>query len=168
MFNGCSDQVVPFLCEVCNGVELQHAVLKTERDKTRYFSLYLADGTPMAWYVTIERSPTQVHLLDDFEALITKFTAHFDEPDRYAKALQNVRKLRQTRSAADYTSQFLEQVCKLNWTDETKIQHYFDSLKDSVQDTLVNRKGRYFTKTFEEFWKICITIDNELHELTLN
>ncbi|KAJ3500264.1 hypothetical protein NMY22_g19315 [Coprinellus aureogranulatus] len=168
MFNGRSDQVDPFLREIRNAIGLQRNVLLTERDKTRYFSLYLADGTPTAWYVTIERSPEKAYLLDDFEALVKAFTDHFDEPDRYAKALRNIRKLRQTGSAADYTARFLEYVSELNWTDEWKIQQYYEGLKESVQDTLINRKGRYFTQNFEEFYKLCVIIDNELHELALN
>ncbi|KAJ3527187.1 hypothetical protein NMY22_g9880 [Coprinellus aureogranulatus] len=168
MFNDCADQVVPFLREVRHALNLQRRVMTSERDKTQYFSLYLADGTPTAWYATIERLPEKMHLLDDFEALVKEFIEHFDEPDRYAKALRSVQKLRQTGSAADYTPRFLEHVSELNWTDEMKMQQYFKGLKELVQDTLVNRKGRYFTKKFVEFYKLCITIDNELHQLALN
>ncbi|KAF5342091.1 hypothetical protein D9611_002010 [Ephemerocybe angulata] len=168
MFNGKSNQVEPFLREIRNAIDLQRRVLVTQRDKTRYFSLYLQDGTPTSWYTTIERTPEKQRLLDDFEGLVKEFIEHFDEPDRYSKALRNLRKLRQTGSTADYTARFLEYVSDLNWTDQTKIQHYFDGLKDSVQDTLVNRKGRYFTEDFVVFYKLCITIDNELHELSLN
>jgi hypothetical protein len=167
-FNGKADQVDPFLREIDNALTLQRHAISTERDKTRYFSLYLADGISNSWWKTIERSPEKRHLLEDFTGLIKEFKEHFDEPDRYAKALRKLRKLCQTGSAADYTARFLELVSDLNWTDQTKIQHYFDGLKDAVQDTLINRKGRHFTEDFVEFYKLCVSIDNELHELAQN
>ncbi|KAJ2930719.1 hypothetical protein H1R20_g6374, partial [Candolleomyces eurysporus] len=168
MFNGKAEQVEPFLREIDNGLALQRRLFPSDRDKTRYFSLYLADGTPTSWWATIERSPDKQHLLEDFDELVKEFKEHFDEPDRYAKALRKLRKLRQTGSAAEYTARFLEYVSDLNWTDQTKMQQYFDGLKDVVQDTLVNRKGRHFTDDFTEFYKLCISIDNELHELAQN
>lgn len=116
----------------------------------------------------VERSPEKCYLLDDFEALIKDFIEHFNKLDWYAKALCKLRKLCQTGSAAKYTSHFLEHVSDLSWTNQTKIQHYFDGLKDLVQDTLVNWKGHYFTENFVEFYKLCIIIDNELHKLSLN
>ncbi|TFK25789.1 hypothetical protein FA15DRAFT_617027, partial [Coprinopsis marcescibilis] len=79
-----------------------------------------------------------------------------------------IRKLKQTGSCAAFTAQFIEILAELDWTNQTKIQEYYDRLKDSVKTMLCNCKGRYFTRDFEEYAKVCVNIDNEVHNLALN
>ena len=90
MFNSKADQVEPFLREIDNTIALQRRHFPSDRDKTRYFSLYLADGIPTSWWTNIERSPDKQHFLENFKELVKEFKEHFDEPDCYAKALHKL------------------------------------------------------------------------------
>ncbi|KAF8156744.1 hypothetical protein B0H34DRAFT_625253, partial [Crassisporium funariophilum] len=82
--------------------------------------------------------------------------------------LRKMRKLKQTGSCAAFTNQFIEILAELDWTEQTKVQEYYDRLKENIKTTLCNRKGRYFTNNFDDYSKLCIEIDNELHTLSLD
>ncbi|KAJ3508707.1 hypothetical protein NMY22_g16531 [Coprinellus aureogranulatus] len=168
MFTGAADQVDGFLCEIENALYLQRNSFTTDRNRVVYFSLYLGDGSPGSWYCTVEIRNRETGLLDNYPAFVTTFRKHFETPDLYADALQKLQDLTQTDSAATFTSRFEELSARLDWTDQTKIEEYWRRLKESVQDTLVNRRGRYFTQRFDEFSRECISIDNELTQLRLN
>ncbi|KJA23727.1 hypothetical protein HYPSUDRAFT_108070, partial [Hypholoma sublateritium FD-334 SS-4] len=101
---------------------------------------YLADGAPSSWYRTIELDASRTRLLDDFSSFVDVFKHHFRDSDQYASALRKIRKLRQSSSCAVYTNQFIEILAKLDWTEQTKIQEYYDRLKDNVKATLCSRK----------------------------
>ncbi|KAJ2914470.1 hypothetical protein MD484_g5942, partial [Candolleomyces efflorescens] len=165
-FNGRADQVDPFLQDVTTAVFLQRRSLATDREKVIYLSLYLADGAPSVWYQNIKTN--KPHLLDDFDQFVATFRARFEDSDIYASSLRKIRKLKQTGPCATFTNQFIELLTDLDWSEQTKIQEYYDRLKPNVKLTLANRKGRHFTRDFEEYTKICIEIDNELHNLSLD
>ncbi|RXW13331.1 hypothetical protein EST38_g12525 [Candolleomyces aberdarensis] len=143
VFNGRADQVDGFLREIENAMYLQRRSLTTDRDRVLYMGSFLGDGFP-------------------------RFRQHFEQSDQYADALRKLGELKQTGSAAAFTSRFLELTARLDWTDQTKIQEYWNRLKDSVKGTLINRRGRYFTTSFDTFWKECVSIDNEVHQFELN
>ncbi|KAJ3550821.1 hypothetical protein NMY22_g186 [Coprinellus aureogranulatus] len=155
MFTGAADQVDGFLREIENALYLQRNSLTTDRDRVVYFSFYLGDGSPGSWYRTVEIRNRETGLLDNYPGL----------RHRVPKALRDPRF---TDSAATFTSRFEELSARLDWTDQTKIEEYWRRLKESVQDTLVNRRGRYFTQRFDEFSRECISIDNELTQLRFN
>ncbi len=168
VFDGRADQVNPFLREINNAVFLQRRSLTSDRDKVVYVSFYLADGAPSSWYRTIELDASRSHLLDNYTSFIDAFKLRFQDSDQYASALRKMRKLKQTSSCAIFTNQYIEILAELDWTEQTKIQEYYDRLKDAVKFTLCNRKGRYFSPNFEEYSRVCIDIDNELHSLSLD
>lgn len=116
----------------------------------------------------LEPDQSKSYLLEDFDAFIDNFRTRFHDSDQYASALCKIRKLKQTGSCAAFTNQFIEVLAELDWTEQTKIQEYYDRLKDSVKLTLCNRKGRYFSLEFNEYSKACIDIDNEHHSLSLD
>ncbi len=62
-----------------------------------------------------------------------------------------MRKLQQTSSCAVFTNQCIEgpgPLTELDWTEQTKIQEYYDRPKDAVEFTLCNLKSRYFSQNF--------------------
>ncbi len=117
----------------------------------------------------IELDASRSHLLDNYTSFIDAFKLRFQDSDQYASALRKMRKLKQTSSCAVFTNQYTEIIAELDWTEQTKIQEYYDRLKDAVKFTLCNRKGRYFLQNFEEYSRVCIdVVDNELHSLSLD
>ncbi|KAJ3531721.1 hypothetical protein NMY22_g8032 [Coprinellus aureogranulatus] len=134
----------------------------------RAYTVTVGDGSPGSWYRTVEIRNRETGLLDNYPAFVTAFRKHFETPDLYADALRKLQDLMQTDSAATFTSRFEELSARLDWTDQTKIEEYWRRLKETVQDTLVNRRARYFTQRFDEFSRECISIDNELTQLRLN
>jgi len=126
VFNGRADQVNPFLREINNAVYLQRRSLVDDHDKVIYLSSYLADGSPASWYRTLELDVSKHWLLDDFDSFIDAFKQRFQDSDLYASALRKMRKLKQTASCAVFTNQYIEILAELDWTEQTKIQEYYD------------------------------------------
>ncbi|KAJ2936128.1 hypothetical protein H1R20_g962, partial [Candolleomyces eurysporus] len=168
VFNGRADQVDGFLREIENTIFLQCRSLSTDRDRVLYMGTFLGDGSPGIWYHTVQLNNAATGLLDNYPGFVNAFQQHFEQSDHYADALRKLGDLKQTGSAAAFTSRFLELTAWLDWTDQTKIQEYWNRLKDSVKATLINRRGRYFTTSFDVFAKECTAIDNELHQFELD
>ncbi|PPQ91439.1 hypothetical protein CVT25_014327 [Psilocybe cyanescens] len=101
-FDGRAQSVDPFVREINNSLVLQHRAFTSDRDKSLYFGFYLEDGSPSAWYTSVEKYHPE--LLDNFEAFLNAFKKHFEDSDRYATALAKLRKLKQDGSAATYAS----------------------------------------------------------------
>ncbi|RXW12481.1 hypothetical protein EST38_g13374 [Candolleomyces aberdarensis] len=168
VFNSRADQVDGFLREIENAMYLQRRSLTTDRDRVLYMGSFLGDGSSGTWYHTIQLNNSTTGLLDNYPGFVNSFRQHFEQSDQYADALRKLGELKRTGSAAAFTSRFLELTARLDWTDQTKIQEYWNRLKDSVKGTLINRRGRYFTTSFDTFWKECVSIDNELHQFELD
>ncbi|KAG6843308.1 hypothetical protein H0H87_005966, partial [Tephrocybe sp. NHM501043] len=148
MFDGTVSQVEGFLCEIQNALQLQHQALVTDYDKVLYFSFYLKDRNPLAWYASIEKC--HPHLLDDFNGFVAIFKEHFDDTDKHATALAKIKKLKQD---AD-----------LSFDEDSKIDHFYAGLKPRVKDALIHFPR---SKTLEEYIKLVTTLDNKIHQRQL-
>lgn len=163
-FTSKATDVEAFLDEITNNIYLQRRTLSSDYERSIFLSLYLADGNPKSWYQAIRSSnPT---LLNDFNALIKDFRSHFGDSDLESTAYRKIKALRQTGSCAAYASRFRELVVYLDWTDKSKIAAFREGLKDSVRDLLITVRPK--PTIFDEFVKICVEIDNAVHENELD
>lgn len=162
VFDGQANQVDPFVREITNSLFLQRRAIVTDREKCLYFGFYLKDGSPSAWYTSVEKN--QPTLLDDYSAFLKAFKKHFEDSDRYATALAKLRKLKQDPgSAANYASRFRELSWELDLTDQTSIQMFYDGLKDNVKDAITITTVNGAPSLFDDYVKMAISIDNKLH-----
>ena len=60
----------------------------------------------------------------------------FGDVDEQRTAEREIRRLKQTKSAADYTAQFKRISVSTNWDDVALIAQYYHGLKDGVKDKI--------------------------------
>ncbi|KAK7438872.1 hypothetical protein VKT23_017799 [Stygiomarasmius scandens] len=125
-------------------------------------STLLADGPPKLWYCTICLS--EPHLLDSFTDFISRFKEHFGNSNLAYNTNNKLKKLVQTGSAAAYASQFSELLVHVNWTEETKIDMFYNGLEASTKDLISNTKCENRPKKYVDYTKFTIDCDNHVHE----
>ncbi|KAG6840466.1 hypothetical protein C0991_006562 [Blastosporella zonata] len=104
MFDSSVSQVNGFLHEITAALHLQRRSLVTDYDKVLYFSFYLKDGSPIAWYSSIQNYHPE--LLNNYNTFVNAFIQHFDDSNKHAMALAKVKKLRQDGTASNYASRY--------------------------------------------------------------
>ncbi|KAF8221734.1 hypothetical protein L208DRAFT_1326266 [Tricholoma matsutake] len=161
MFNGKVKSVRPFLDKIESAVWLQWHTLITDYDKALFLSGYLKDGSPKSWYYTINNSATWAHLL--WAAFLQAFHDHFGDLDCQFSATEEMDQLRQTSSCATFTSHFHKLLVDLDLNESLKIEYFCKRLKDNVQDALALIKCKDLPMDFDEYIKLCVSIDNSLH-----
>ncbi|KAG5646036.1 hypothetical protein DXG03_004459 [Asterophora parasitica] len=119
-----------------NAFWLQCCALTTNYNCVIYFSFYLKDGSPASWYASIEK--LRPNLLSNYHEFLEAFVHCFDDTDKHATALAKIQELKQEPgSVASYTSKFAEISANLNLDEESKMDYFYDGLKDPVKDSMV-------------------------------
>lgn len=80
-------------------------------------------------------------------------------------AEQKIQVLKQTASAADYTTIFQQYATQIDWDDNALMRMYRQGLKPSVRRELM--RTRTSVTNLEELQEEAIRLDNELYELAL-
>ncbi|GBE80968.1 Transposon Tf2-12 polyprotein [Sparassis crispa] len=146
IFNGKPEEVVPFLKEIRHAVHLQRRGLLKDYDKAVYMATYLKDGSPASWFNSIEQFNSA--LLQDWDSFLDAFRERFEDPDLVTSSLHKLENLRQTSSAASYSSRFKELLVYLDFSDQTKIQYFRRNLKEPVKDLFLTVQP---STNFEDF-----------------
>jgi hypothetical protein len=143
-----------------------------DSDKVVLASTYMK-GDAEKWIVPILRKYMDENVVDaDNTELVENWTT-FKEKIRQVFspfqesiiAEQKIQSLRQTTSAADYTTIFQQYATQISWNDEALVRMYKQGLKPVVRAELM-RSGGVLT-TLDEWVNEAIRLDNALHELAL-
>src|SRR5258705_12637467 len=102
--------------------------------------------------------------LDDFDEVIKDLRSHFGDPDLAATALRRIESLRQTNSCASYASRFRELLIHVDFSEATKIQKFYNGLKEEVKDLLVAIPTSSRPKRFDAYIAAAIDADNRVHQ----
>lgn len=87
-----------------------------------------------------------------------EFESAFFDPDEKRTAAQRLLKLHQTKSTAEYASEFREIIAVLDWKEEAQLMHtYYTGLKNHVKDELAKTDD---PATLDDLVKSSIKIDN--------
>ena len=105
------------------------------------------------------------NLVEDWTTFKTKMREVFSPFKEDVIAEQKIQKLRQTKSAADYTTEFQQYKTLIDWDDNALMRMYRQGLKLAVRIELI-RSGSSL-KTLNELINEAIRVDNELYELKL-
>jgi hypothetical protein len=105
------------------------------------------------------------NLVEDWTTFKTKMREVFSPFKEDVIAEQKIQKLRQTKSAADYTTEFQQYKTLIDWDDNALMRMYRQGLKPAVRMELM-RSGSSL-KTLNELINEAIRVDNELYELKL-
>lgn len=84
----------------------------------------------------VELSPRTANLYSNFETFEAALQQAFGTVDERAQAEREIKALRQTRSASEYGTKYLQLASKLNWNQEPLMSLFFDGLKKEVQSEL--------------------------------
>jgi hypothetical protein len=160
MFNGRHEEVTPFLSELHRIMEFNPASFQTDYQRVMFAALYLKDGVPVEWFGHLESSDSPV--LRNWTAFITEFKKKFADPRLTLTADQRLDRLRQTGSAFDYLTRFLELSSHLDMTEQTKINRFMKGLKPAIKDNLVSIVDR--PDTLAAWENTIIQIDANLHQ----
>lgn len=104
-------------------------------------------------------------LVEDWDTFKNKMKEIFSPFKESVIAEQKIQKLRQTHSAADYTTEFQRYKTAIEWDDNALMRMYRQGLKPSVRMELM-RSGSSLN-TLNELMAEAIRVDNELYELKL-
>lgn len=84
----------------------------------------------------------------------------FADPDHYATAEREIKKLTQASLYSSYYSRLVTLIAQLGWTEEAVKIHYFRrGLKEETKDILV---GRDLPNLTTKFVSLCIKLDNQI------
>ena len=76
-------------------------------------------------------------IFDDWAEFKTRITRSFGDTDKERTAERAIQGLRQTTSAAKYSSEFQRHAARLMWDDTALKASFYSGLKDDVKDKLV-------------------------------
>ncbi|KAG5640539.1 hypothetical protein DXG03_008171, partial [Asterophora parasitica] len=119
-------------------------------------------GSPASWYASIKN--LRPNLLLNYHEFLEAFVHCFDDTDKYTTTLAKIRELKQEPgSVASYASKFVEILANLNLDKESKMDYFYDGLKDPVKDDMVFVK-KPKSGLFEDYIKLIIPIDNRIYQ----
>ena len=96
----------------------------------------LRTGQALSWFAPL--FVKNVAILSNFEAFLEAFSEAFGEHDKIRSATTKIRNLRQgTRPTSNYTSEFWQLACDINWDEPALISQYYSGLQDGVKDLLL-------------------------------
>lgn len=137
------------------------AMFPNDQSKVSFALSYLTGGAAQWAQPWIQRvlKPTEGQQAVTYDNFVREFEAIFYDTDRKARAERDIRKLKQTRSAAEYTMKFNMLAPATGWEVPTLISHYRQGLQRDIRVLMVRDE---FT-TLPEITTLATKIDNDLH-----
>ena len=111
------------------------------------------------------RDASNTRLVENWEQFKVRLRQIFSPVKEAVIAEQKIQNLRQTKSAADYTTTFQQYAAQISWDDNALMRMYKQGLKPQVRAELM-RSGTTIN-TLATLVNESIRLDNELYELAL-
>ncbi|KNE89579.1 hypothetical protein PSTG_16962 [Puccinia striiformis f. sp. tritici PST-78] len=131
-----------------------------DRTKVMWSLLYL-EGPALAWS---QQFSDKLYVFEEVkynEDFATAFTAMYLDSEKQPKAEAALRKLKQTKSVADYTHQFNIHANNSGWEPATLVSQYKQGLKSNVRLALLISRAEF--ATLAEISNLSLKIDNEIN-----
>ena len=120
----------------------------------------LLTGQALSWFAPLFEK--NVAILSNFEAFLGAFSEVLGEHGKTHSATTKICNLCQgTRSASNYTSEFWQLACDINWDEPALISQFYFGLQDGVKDLLLTLPDRL---TLDEAINQAMKCDNRLFE----
>ena len=172
-FNGNRTQLEPFLLQVEMYLEFNPQI-ENEADKAMT-AISFMEGPALAWAQPYLRSwydydgsqqttakTERENCMRDFDKFKQAMKDAFGHVDEKLAAAQQIQRLRQTKSAMTYVSEFQRIAAVLEWDDGALTDALYRGFKDEVKDDIARIDPR--PDTFTEMARSGIRIDNRLYE----
>jgi len=168
-FNGERTKLKAFLSQLELYFALHHAFFTTDYAKVMYLGSLLRD-TAFLWFEpllhqvldpTSENHVATKQGFENYQTFTKVLITIFGEVDREAQAEREISALKQTGSAANYTSKFQQIVQHLHWNASAQCFYYYQGLKDAIKDEIA-KDGR--PTNLAELIEKAVRIDNRLYD----
>lgn len=159
LFTGRRDKTTNFLFQ-CRLVFQANSGWQ-EQQKVTFAATYLRDAA-FTWFFNLSKAGQTFTTFESFETLLLQA---FGETDLVEKSKNQLRRLRQTKSCAQYSTEFNNLVALIGYSDQVAlIDLYSNGLKENVKDLLLN-----FPKptTVHELQSNAIDCDERLYQREL-
>ncbi|SLM33436.1 gag protein [Lasallia pustulata] len=172
IFTGDCKKLDTFLLQLTLYFKFNQSSFATAADKVQYAAYYL-QGEAEEWfrpyiqeYTNNEDNPSQAEesirpMFASFNRFRSDIRIVFGDINRERTAERNLLKLRQTKSAVDYTAHFTRLSAAINWEDAALTAIFYAGLKDGVKDKIVRGER---PEDLRAMIIMAIRIDNRLYE----
>jgi hypothetical protein len=171
VYNGERNELEPWLLQVDRYFHLEGDKID-DNDMVVWATTFLR-GNAGKWVTPIIRrymddtveDTENKNLVEDWDTFKAKMREVFSPFQEKVIAEQKIQQLRQTRSAADYTTEFQQYQVVIEWDNNALMRMYKQGLKPQVRTELM-RSGASIS-TLQELMNEAIRIDNDLYGLKL-
>ena len=172
VFTGDRKKLDTFLLQLNLYFKFNRSSFATDADRVQYAAYYL-QGEAEEWfrpylqeYTDNEDDLSQAEestrrMFASFTRFKSEIRMMFGDIDRERTAERDLLKLRQTKSAADYTAHFTRLSAATNWEDAALTAIFYAGLKDGVKDEIARGER---PDNLRAMTIMAIRIDNRLYE----
>ncbi|KAL8412852.1 hypothetical protein RB596_009420 [Gaeumannomyces avenae] len=168
-YDGKEGTLKAFLTECKGFFAFYYDQFNTEPQKVAYAATRL-DGKVKEWFEPVWANFLKGHneskeetkiIFTTFARFEEEITSVFGQVNKQRVAERKLLQLRQKGAASVYVSEFQRFVNKLDWTDQTKVAHFYNGLRDDVKDE-VSKVDR--PKAFSSYVIMAVRTSNRLYE----
>lgn len=159
-FDGNRQQLRNFVAQVRLVIQAQPSRFTTERQKVIFAATFLR-GPAFSWLQPYLENSIPAPILDSLDVFFKELHGVFGDPDQSATAERQLCLLKQTRSAANYATDFRRLAALTSWNDPSLCFQFYNGLKNDVKDELA-RTDR--PKDLSSLMSLAIKIDNRIYE----
>ena len=160
-FRGDTKSLSTFLAQVAMYTDLQPKRFSSDFKRIIYAGSLFREW-PATWWTahyTAQHKPTWMYNWEEFKVVLVQT---FNPVDREAEAARRISTLKQTRSAAEYYTRFLEYSVEANWNEPSQVYAFKQGLRPEIRDALAVRDSE--PHTLSDLASLCIRIDQRIHD----
>ncbi|SLM33636.1 gag protein [Lasallia pustulata] len=171
-FSGERKKLDTFLQQMTLYFRFNEKLFVSESEKVMYASYYL-QGDAEAWFRpylkdfmnniadSTQADDETVRMFSGFDKFMYEIRLVFGDIDEERTAERDIQRLKQTKSAADYTDQFKRISAATNWGEAALTAQYYHGLKEGVKDEIARGER---PDTLRNMTLMAVRIDNRLYE----
>ncbi|KAB2572392.1 Retrotransposon-derived protein PEG10 [Lasiodiplodia theobromae] len=166
-FDGTRGKLDEFLRQLQTYFHLFGTAFQDDSQKIFFAGSYLR-GNAARWFEPYQEDfgkPDQheetTELFHNFDNFAKALRETFEDKDQYQDAAHRIQTLKQTGSAATYTTQFRLYASRLQWPDNVLKMLYYEGLKDHIKDEFARTK---LPDSYQEVVRIAIQLDTRLYD----
>jgi len=159
-FDGSRHLLRNFIAQIKLVIQAQPSRFATERQKVIFAATFLR-GPAFSWLQPYLESLDEVEMLNNLTLFFKELQNVFGDPDKVATAERQLCKLKQTRSVANYATDFHRLSALTQWNDPALCYQFYEGLKNDVKDEL-SRTDR--PKDLAGLIALAVKVDTRIYE----
>lgn len=166
-FDGTRSKLDEFLRQLNTYFHLFGTAFQNDTQKIFFAGSYLR-GNAARWFEPyqedfgkIDQHEETTKLFLSFNTFTKNLRETFEDKDQYQDAAHRIQTLKQTGSAATYTTQFRLYASRLQWPDPVLRMMYYEGLKDNIKDKFARTK---LPESYQEVTRVAIQLDTRLYD----